>query len=249
MDKKVSNKQKNQPYNTRVGFDDKIYIARNKTSIPPLSQGSEDGAVKYSSIKEDFSWVDAEKMVDNAIEVVNRHVEHYRSSPNKEILNREELFNATQALEDERIFDKFHEDDLHTFFLYAEAGREILNNKVNESKTDMKQIRISESTLRDVIRESVKKHLKEYRQEYSSTSKGRNHTIEIESDDELIYTIVAEVTVDGVDVDIRNVDLLEGSYNPAEIKEIEAELIRDYDKNMAKIRELAIEKNNTSYEE
>lgn len=242
MKKRVSNKQKNQPYNTRVGFDDKIYITRNKTSIPPPSQGAIDDVVKYKPITENFSFLDADKMVDNAINVIERHLEHYKNSPNKEILNREALFNATEILEDERIFDKFHDDDLGTFFQYAEAGRKLLNNEINENK---KQIRISESTLKDVIIESIKKHLKEY----SSMNESHSHTIEIESDGELIYTIVAEVTVDGVDIDIRNVDLLEGSYNPAEIKEIEAELIRDYDKNMAKIRELAIEKNNTSYEE
>ena len=242
MKKRVSNKQKNQPYNTRVGFDDKIYITRNKTSIPPPSQGAIDDVVKYKPITESFSFLDADKMVDNAINVIERHLEHYKNSPNKEIINREALFNATEVLEDERIFDKFHDDDLGIFFQYAEAGRKLLNNEINENK---KQIRISESTLKDVIIESIKKHLKEY----SSMNENHNHTIEIESDGELIYTIVAEVTVDGVDIDIRNVDLLEGSYNPAEIKEIEAELIRDYDKNMAKIRELAIEKNNTSYEE
>lgn len=252
MRKRVSNKQKNQPYNTRVGFDDKIYIARNKTSIPPPSQGAVDDVVKYKPITENFTAPDANTMVDNAINVIKRHLEHYKNSPNKEILNREALFNATEALEDERIFDKFHEDDLGTFFQYAEAGRKLLNNEINENKKNMKQIRISESTLRDVIRESVKKHLKEYRQEYSSMSKGSNHTIEIESEDELEYTIVAQVTVDEIEVDILSVDLLEGSYDPAEIEQIEAELSRDYDKNMDKIRELAIEmdedeRDNASY--
>lgn len=241
MDKKISNKQKNQPYNTRVGFDDKIYIARNKTSVPPLSQGAVDGAVKYNPITEELTLSDASEMIDNAIEVVNRHVEHYRSSPNKEILNREELFNATQALEDERIFDKFHEDDLHTFFLYAEAGRKLLNNKVNENKTNMKQIRISESTLKDVIREAVKGHLKEYRAEYSSSNRGSDYTVEIESEDVLQYTIQAKVTVSEYEVEIKNVDLVEGSYDPAEIEQIEAELSRNYDRNMDRIQEMALE--------
>ena len=252
MKKKVSNKQKNQPYNTRVGFDDKIYITRNKTSIPPLSQGAVDDVVKYKPITESFSTSDAQRMVDNAMNVIDRHLEHYKNSPNKEILNRRALFNATEALEDERIFDKFHEDDLHTFFQCAEAGRKLLNNEVNESKTNMKQIRISESTLRDVIRESVKKHLKEYRQEYSSASKGRNHTIEIESEGELEYTIVAQVTVDEIEVDILSIDLVEGSYDPAQIEQIEAELSREYSNNISKIQELAIEmdgdeRDNASY--
>jgi hypothetical protein len=48
----VSEKQKNQPYNTKVTFDDKIYITRNKTSVPPLSQGAVDDAVKYEEISE-----------------------------------------------------------------------------------------------------------------------------------------------------------------------------------------------------
>ena len=252
MDKKVSNKQKNQPYNTRVGFDDKIYITRNKTSIPPPSQGAIDDVIKYKPITESFSVSDAQRMVDNAINVIERHLEHYKNSPNKEIINREALFNATEVLEDERIFDKFHDDDLGVFFQYAEAGRKLLNNEVNESKTNMKQIRISESTLRDVIRESVKKHLKEYRQEYSSASKGRNHTIEIESEDELEYTIVAQVTVDDIEVDILSIDLVEGSYDPAQIEQIEAELSREYSNNISKIQELAIEmdgdeRDNTSY--
>ena len=252
MKKRVSNKQKNQPYNTRVGFDDKIYITRNKTSIPPPSQGAIDDVVKYKPITESFSFLDADKMVDNAINVIERHLEHYKNSPNKEILNREALFNATEVLEDERIFDKFHDDDLGVFFQYAEAGRKLLNNEVNENKNNMKQIRISESTLRDVIRESVKKHLKEYRQEYSSASKGRNHTIEIESEDELEYTIVAQVTVDDIEVDILSIDLVEGSYDPAQIEQIEAELSREYSNNISKIQELAIEmdgdeRDNASY--
>lgn len=48
----VSDKQRNQPYNTRVSFDDKIYITRNKSTVPPLSQGAVDNAVKYNKITE-----------------------------------------------------------------------------------------------------------------------------------------------------------------------------------------------------
>lgn len=51
----VSDKQRNQPFNTRVSFDDKVYIARNKSTIPPLSQGAVDNAVKYSKITEDYT--------------------------------------------------------------------------------------------------------------------------------------------------------------------------------------------------
>lgn len=245
MDKKISNKQKNQPYNTRVGFDDKIYIARNETSIPPLSQGAVDGAVKYKPITEELSAFEAQKMIDNAINVVERHLEHYKNSPNKEILNPEELLRATQNLVDKRTFNKFHDDDLYTFHMYAEVGRKLLNKQVNENKTNMKQIHISESTLKDVIRESVKKHLKEYRQTYSSMGRSYNYTVELESEDELQYTLEASVTITGdgydSDVDINNVDLVEGSYDPSEIDEIEAELSRNYDRNMEKIQEMALE--------
>ena len=48
---KVSTKTQNQPFDTRVEFDDGVYIARNKTTVPPISQGAD--GVKYKPISED----------------------------------------------------------------------------------------------------------------------------------------------------------------------------------------------------
>ena len=54
IESNISTKEKNQPYDTNVEFDDAIYITRNKTSVPPLSQGAVDNAVKYNPIKENW---------------------------------------------------------------------------------------------------------------------------------------------------------------------------------------------------
>jgi hypothetical protein len=54
----VSNKVKNQPYTTRIEFDDRIKIGKNQVTAP-LSQGAIDDVVKYSEITEDIEPTDS----------------------------------------------------------------------------------------------------------------------------------------------------------------------------------------------
>lgn len=248
MSKKVSNKQRNQPYDTRVSFDDKVHIARNKTSVPPLSQGAVDGAVKYKPITEELSAFEAQKMIDNAINVVERHLEHYKNSPNKEILNPEELLRATQDLVDKRTFDKFHDDDLYTFHMYAEAGRNLLNNEVNENKVKQKEIYVNESTLKNIIRKTIKEHLKEHKKGHWG---GADYEIELERETyhgDIPYTIIATVELhDDGSSNVTNMDIVdEESFTPEEMNHIEDDLIKRYDENMeeAVTKALEVQDNN-----
>lgn len=58
----VSARSKHQPFDTRIEFDDNVYITRNKQS-KPLSQGAIDNAVKYNKITEK----DVRKIVEKTI--------------------------------------------------------------------------------------------------------------------------------------------------------------------------------------
>lgn len=131
MQKKGDNKKIHQPFDTRVEFDDKVYIARNKKTIPPLSQGAESGAVKYKKINENN--MSLSKLVDYTINDVMKIDRYYDSNPSEIITNedKEKLIRAIKILQSRKLYPHFPENELYMFIQYAEMAKNIIKKYEN----------------------------------------------------------------------------------------------------------------------